>query len=95
MESKKPSDSADCLGSDEQILDYLNGWIADGSPREIARALGDVARAKGISDIPRMAGAGRQPLYTGVSEDGNPTLGTLVAVLEALGLELSVKKKAA
>jgi probable addiction module antidote protein len=63
--------------------------------KHIASALGNIARSKGMSEIARKAGLGRQALYKALSEDGNPTLETLVAVLGALGLELTVQKRAA
>lgn len=64
-------------------------------PKHIASALGDVARSEGMSEIARKTGLGRQALYKALSEDGNPTLETLLAVFNALGLELSVQKRAA
>lgn len=90
-----PFDPADFLKSEDDIVTYLNVWLEDGSPQEIASALGDVARSKGMTDIARKAGLGRQALYNALSKDGNPTLETLAAVLDALGLELSVKRRAA
>jgi probable addiction module antidote protein len=90
-----PFDPADFLKSEDDIVDYLNVWMEDGSPQEIARAIGDVARSKGMTEIARKTGLGRQALYNALSKDGNPTLETLAAVLDALGLELSVKKRAA
>ena len=90
-----PVDPADYLGSDDAIIRYLNAWMEDGSPREIARALGDVARFKGLTEICRSFGAGPQALYPALSVDGNPTLETVAGVLDALGLALSVRKKAA
>lgn len=88
-------DPADYLSSEDDILDYLKIWMEDGSPQEIARAIGDVARSKGMTEIARKAGVGRQALYNALSENGNPTLETLVGVLDALGLELTVQKRAA
>lgn len=88
-------DPADYLTSEEDVIAYLNTWFEDGSPKEIARALGDVARSQGMSEIARKAGLGRQALYNALSENGNPTLETLTAVLKALGLELTVQKRAA
>ncbi len=88
-------DPADFLSSEDDIVAYLNVWMEDGSPQEIARALGDVARSKGMTEIARATGLGRQALYNALSENGNPTLETLTAVLGALGLELSVQKRAA
>ena len=64
-------------------------------PRHIASALGDVARSQGMTEIARKSGLGRQALYAALSDTGNPTLETLLAVLEALGLELSVRPRAA
>jgi len=90
-----PFDPADYLSSEDDILDYLKIWMEDGSPQEIARAIGDVARSKGMSEVARKAGVGRQALYNALSVNGNPTLETLVGVLDALGLELTVQKRAA
>ncbi len=88
-------DPANFLKSEDDIINYVNVWLEDGNPREIASALGDVARSKGMSEIAKKAGVGRQALYNALSENGNPTLETLIAVLNALGLELSVQKRAA
>jgi len=91
----RPFDPAEFLRSEDDVVEYLNAWLEDGTPREIAHALGDVARSRGMTEIARTAGLGRQALYTALSENGNPTLETLTAVLDALGLELSVRRKAA
>ncbi len=64
-------------------------------PKHIAAALGAVARSKGMTDIAKRSGLGRQALYAALSETGNPTLETLAAVLDALGLELTVRPRAA
>lgn len=90
-----PFDPADHLESEEDILFYLEAAMEGNDPKHIANALGDVARSKGMSEIARKAGVGRQALYGALSENGNPTLETLVAVLGALGLELTVQKRAA
>ncbi|MEQ1724864.1 MAG: addiction module antidote protein [Sphingopyxis sp.] len=90
-----PFDPADYLSSEDDIVDYLKIWMEDGSPQEIARAIGDIARSKGMGDIAKKSGLGRQALYNALSENGNPTLETLTAVLGALGLELTVRKRAA
>lgn len=90
-----PSDAAGYFGSEDAIVDYLNLWLEDGSPREIARALGDVARSTGMTEITLKSGTGPQELHPALSPDGNPTLDVLCAVLDALGLKLSVKKIAA
>lgn len=90
-----PFDPADYLSSEADIVDYIKIWMEDGSPQEIARAIGDVARSRGMSEISRKTGLGRQALYAALSENGNPTLETLTAVLDALGLQLSIQSKAA
>ena len=63
--------------------------------KHIASALGDVARSKGMTEVAKKAGLGRQALYSALSETGNPTLETLTALLSALDLELTVQKRAA
>ncbi len=90
-----PFDPADHLETEEDILYYLEAAMEGNDAKHIASALGDVARSKGMTEVARKAGLGRQALYAALSESGNPTLETLVAVLNALGLQLSVQKRAA
>jgi len=91
----RPFDPASYLQTEEDILYYLEAAMEGNDPKHIASALGDVARSKGMSDIARKAKVGRQALYSALSENGNPTLETLVGVLNALGLQLTVQKRAA
>ncbi|MGQ3099910.1 MAG: addiction module antidote protein [Sphingopyxis solisilvae] len=88
-------DAADYIETAEEVLFYLEAAMEGNDPKHIASALGDVARSKGMSEIARKTGLGRQALYNALSENGNPTLETLMAVLDALGLELSVQPKKA
>ena len=90
-----PFDPAEHLETEEDILFYLEAAMEGNDPKHIASALGDVARSKGMSEIARKAKVGRQALYNALSENGNPTLETLVGVLNALGLQLTVQKRAA
>jgi len=90
-----PFDPAVHLETEEDILYYLEAAMEGNDPKHIASALGDVARSKGMSEIARKAKVGRQALYAALSESGNPTLETLVGVLNALGLQLTVQKRAA
>ena len=90
-----PFDPAEHLQTEEDILYYLEAAMEGNDPKHIASALGDVARSKGMSEIARKAKVGRQALYNALSEDGNPTLETLIGVLNALGLQLTVQKRAA
>ncbi len=90
-----PFDPAAHLETEEDILYYLEAAMEGNDAKHIASALGDVARSRGMTEIAKKSGLGRQALYNALSENGNPTLETLAAVLDALGLELSVKKRAA
>lgn len=90
----RPFDPANYLETEEDILFYLEAAMEGNDPKHIAAALGNIARSKGMSEIARKTGLGRQALYKSLSEDGNPTLETLVAVLSVLGLELTVQKRA-
>jgi probable addiction module antidote protein len=90
-----PFDPARHLQTEDDILYYLEAAMEGSDPKHIAGALGDVARSKGMTEIARKTGLGRQALYTALSADGNPTLETMLSVLSALGLELTVQRKAA
>ena len=90
-----PFDPAEHLQTEEDILYYLEAAMEGNDPKHIASAIGDVARSKGMSEIARKAKVGRQALYSALSENGNPTLETLIGVLNALGLQLTVQKRAA
>lgn len=91
----RPFDPTNHLETEEDILYYLEAAMEGNDPKHIASALGDVARSRGMSEIARKTGLGRQALYNALSENGNPTLETLAAVLNALGLELTVRPRAA
>ncbi|MFM7513443.1 MAG: addiction module antidote protein [Cyanobium sp.] len=69
---------------------YLEAALQDGDPQVIAAALGDIARAKGMSQIAREAGVGRESLYKSLSAMGNPELATVLKVISVLGLQLHV-----
>jgi probable addiction module antidote protein len=83
-------DTADQLKSDKDIAYYLEAVFEDGDPALIADALGEVARAKGMTKISRASGLGRESLYKALSAEGNPEFATVVKVLHALGLKLKV-----
>jgi probable addiction module antidote protein len=88
-------DPADALKSDEAIEVFLADAFETGDARYIAKALGVVARAKGMTRIARTTGLAREQLYRSLSEDGNPTLETTLAVMKAIGFELTGKRHAA
>ena len=72
------------------VAAYLEAALQDGDPQLVAAALGDIARAKGMSQIARDAGLGRESLYKSLSSSGNPELATVLKVISALGLQLHV-----
>ena len=83
-------DAADYLDNPKAIAEYLNAAFEDGNPELIAAALGDVARAKGMSKIAKTAGITREALYKSLSKEGDPKLSTLLGVTEAIGFKLIV-----
>jgi probable addiction module antidote protein len=85
-----PWDATAHLKTDADIANYLEAVFEDGDPTLVAAALGDVARAKGMTKIARAAGLGRESLYRALSRGGNPELATVLKVMRALGLKLKV-----
>ena len=83
-------DPASHLSTMEDVAAYLEAALHDGDPQLVATALGDIARAKGMSQIARNAGLGRESLYKSLSSSGNPELATVLKVISALGLQLHV-----
>jgi probable addiction module antidote protein len=81
-------DPAEHLESEEDIAAYLQAAFEEGDATLIAAALGDIARAKGMSQIARETGLGRESLYKALSAEGNPEFSTILKVVEALGLKL-------
>ena len=86
-----PWDAADYLETDEDIVAYIEVAFEEGDARLIAAALGDVARAKGMTKVAAETGLGRESLYKALSPDGNPGLTTVLKVMQALGLRLHAK----
>jgi probable addiction module antidote protein len=84
----RPWDLADHLESDEDMAAYLEAALEDGDPALVAAVLGDIARARGMTQVARAAGLGRESLYKALSPDGNPEFGTVLRVIRALGLRL-------
>ena len=86
-------DAADYLKSDKDIVAYLEAALEDGDPALFTAALGDVARAKGMTGIARQTGLGRESLYKALSPDGNPEFATVLKVIRSLGLNLHAAMK--
>jgi len=88
-------DGAKYIRPPEDVIDTLNDALESGEAGYIAVALGVIARSEGMTKIAEKSGVKRQALYRSLSEDGNPTLETLLGVLSALDLRLAVKEGAA
>jgi probable addiction module antidote protein len=84
-------DPADALKTPEAIAYFVGDALETGDAGYIANATGVAARAKGMTRLAKASGLAREQLYKSLSEDGNPTLTTVLAVIKALGLELAVK----
>jgi probable addiction module antidote protein len=83
-------DVAEHLRTPKEIAAYLAAWLED-SPEDsagIARALGDIARAKGMTKVARSAGLSRESLYKALSAEGNPSFATVLKVVRAFGVRL-------
>ena len=85
-----PWDTADSLETPEDIAAYLEAAFEDGDAELVSLALGAVARSKGMTEIARRSGLGRQSLYKALSAGGRPEFGTVLRVVRALGLKLTV-----
>ena len=85
-------DVAKQLRTPREMAAYLEAWL-DEAPDDaagIARALGDIARAVGMSKVARQSGLSRESLYKALSEDGNPSLDTILRVARAVGMRFHV-----
>ena len=83
-------DVSEHLRTPEEMAAYLDAWLEE-APEDtagIARALGDIARAKGMSQVAKDAGLSRESLYRALSAKGNPSFATVLKVAKALGVRL-------
>jgi probable addiction module antidote protein len=96
METKtSPYDVAEFLETPEEMAAYLEACIqeSDGDAAFIAKALGDIARAKGMTQVARESGLSRESLYKALSGDRSPSFDRILKVISALGLQLSASVK--
>ena len=84
-------DPAQALDGPEAIAVFLEAALGTGDAAYIAKALGVVARAKGMTELARETGLGREQLYKSFSERGNPTLKSMLLVMRALGVDLTAR----
>jgi probable addiction module antidote protein len=88
-----PFDAAEHLDNPEVIAHYLSEALATEDPEFIARAIGTVARAQGMTNVAREAGINRENLYRALGAGAHPEFDTVIRVLRALGVQLEAKPK--
>lgn len=91
----RPWDAADYLKTDADIDAYLEAVLEDGDPQLITAALGDIARARGMSKVAAEIGCSRESLYKALSANGNPLFTTVLKTIHALGLRLQLTSSTA
>ncbi len=86
----RPFDMANYLGTEEEIVEYLCQALEDNDPAELAAALGDIARARGMTQLARDTGLSRESLYKSLSGERAPSSETLFKVIQAMGFRLTI-----
>lgn len=84
----KPYDAAEYLETEVDMAAYLQAALEEGDPALVIHALGNIARARGMSQIARDTGLRRESLYKALSPHGNPEFATILKVVQSLGIEL-------
>jgi len=83
-----PWDAAEYLNTEQEMAAYLEAALEEGESSLVAAALGDIARARGMTQLAKETGMGRESLYKALSPNGNPEFSTIMKVVQALGLRL-------
>lgn len=86
-------DPVEFLDSEEKMAHYLEAALEENDAPLVAAALGDIARAKGMTQVAMDTGLGRESLYKALSTDGNPSFATILRVVSALGLRLQASPR--
>ncbi|MFZ1932588.1 MAG: addiction module antidote protein [Thermoguttaceae bacterium] len=84
----RPYDAAEYLKTEADVATYLQAALEEGDAALVVHALGNIARARGMSQIARKTGLRRESLYKALSPHGNPEFATVLKVVRALGIEL-------
>ena len=90
MKKAMTYDAVEFLETEEDMAAYLNAALDEGDPSLLAAALGDIARAKGMTQLAKDTGITRDGLYKALSPSGNPSFSTVQKVIKAFGLKLDV-----
>ncbi len=93
MSEIKNFDAAEYLDSPEMVAEYITEVLATDDPDLIAKAIGAVARAQGMTQVAKAAGVSRENLYRALDGDTKPEFGTIMKVLRALNIQLSAQPK--
>lgn len=91
----QPFDMADYLDSDESIAEYLTQVLSDGDQDELLCAIGHVAKARGMAQIAKEAGLGRESLYKTFAQGAKPRFETVSKVIKSLGFNIQISPKSA
>lgn len=83
-------DAVDYLKTEKDIAAYLSAVLEDGDPALFVAAIGDIARAKGMTEIAKKSGVTRESLYRALKIEARPRYETVARVIQALGMKLSV-----
>jgi probable addiction module antidote protein len=94
-ETFSPWDSAEILSDNETIIEYLKAALEENDPELFVKAVGNVARAMGMTTVAQETQLGRPSLYKALSGERDPRIGTVMKVLGALGVRLTVARKVA
>jgi probable addiction module antidote protein len=95
MAKLKDFDAAEYLDTPETIAEFLNEAFETGDSAYVTKAVGIAARVKGMTNVSREAGLSRESLYRSLNGESKPEFGTIVQVLDAMGVQLAAKVKAA
>ncbi|RYX88031.1 MAG: putative addiction module antidote protein [Bradyrhizobiaceae bacterium] len=95
MINVRPYDAAEYLDSPDMIAAYLTGAFESEDPKLIAKAIGNAARAQGMTDVAEKTGLSRENLYRALGGDAKPEFATVLKVLHALGISLVARTRAA
>ena len=87
-EMKATTNAAEYLSSEEEMAAYLEAAFSEGEASLVIQALGNIARARGMTELARETGLRRESLYKALSSEGNPEFGTILKVVKALGIKL-------
>lgn len=88
MKNIAPFDAADYLDNEEVIAEYINAALEDENPEVLLQAIADVAKARGMTQLAKSTGLGRESLYKALSPGAKPRYDTVLRLVRALGVEL-------